>query len=86
MRTFVRTDRFKKLCKKLPTSIQKKVKRQVRHLAKDIRHPSLRAKKVQGTEYVWEARVDLYHRMTFQIDNDQIILRGVGPHDLLKKP
>jgi len=43
MRELKRTDRFKKLYKKLPTSIKKKVKRQLRFLAEDIRHPSLYA-------------------------------------------
>ena len=86
MRAFVRTHRFKKLYRKLPSAIQKKVKRQLGHLAEGMWHPSLHAKKIQGREDVWEARVDLHHRMTFQIEDNQIILRGVGPHDLLKKP
>jgi mRNA-degrading endonuclease RelE of RelBE toxin-antitoxin system len=86
MRELARTDRFKKLYERLPTSIKKKVKRQMRFLAEDIRHPSLYAKKMSGREGVWEARVDVHHRMTFQIVGDRIILRAVGPHDLLKKP
>jgi mRNA-degrading endonuclease RelE of RelBE toxin-antitoxin system len=86
MRELARTDRFKKLYRKLPESIKKKVKRQLGFLAEDTRHRSLYAKKMSGREGIWEARVDFRHRMTFQIAGDRIILRAVGPHDLLKKP
>ena len=86
MRELERTDRFKKLYKRLPTSIKKKVKRQLKFLAEDIRHPSLYAKKIRGRETIWEARVDIHHRMTFQIVDGRIILRGIGPHDVLKRP
>ena len=86
MRGFARTDRFRKCYKRLPTNIQKKVNRQLYHLAADIRHPSLSAKKIQGRDDIWEARVDIHHRMTFQVNDEVITLRAVGPHDLLKKP
>jgi mRNA interferase RelE/StbE len=86
MKGFSRTDRFRKCYKKLPTTIRKKTRRQLRHLAEDIRHPSLYAKKIQGRADIWEARVDIHHRMTFQINDECIILRAVGPHDILKKP
>ena len=86
MRELERTDRFKKLYKRLPGSIRKKVKRQLEFLAEDVRHPSLYAKKMRGRGGIWEARVDFHHRLTFRMTGDRIILRAVGPHDLLKKP
>ncbi|MCI0558957.1 MAG: hypothetical protein MN733_10710 [Nitrososphaera sp.] len=86
MRGFERTDRFKKLYKRLPGPVRSKVNRQLKFLANDIRHPSLYAKKMSGREGVWEARVDKHNRMTFLIIGDRIILRAVGPHDILKKP
>ena len=85
MRALVRTDRFRKLYQKLPEAIRKKVKRQLRALAKDVRHPSLHAKRIRGREDIWEARVDIHHRMTFHMTGDHIILRAVGPHDVLKR-
>jgi mRNA-degrading endonuclease RelE of RelBE toxin-antitoxin system len=85
MKVFVRTDRFKKLCRRLPAAIQTKVKRQLRALAEDVSHPSLHTKRIKGRQNVWEARVDIHHRMTFHIDGDRVILRAVGPHDVLKR-
>lgn len=59
--------------KKQSASIKKRVKRQLKFLSTDIRHPSLYAKKMKGTEHIWEARIDYHHRMTFQVDEDRII-------------
>ena len=52
---------------KLPRTIQKKVDRQLRHLTTDMRHPALYARKMVGQEDIWEARVDIHYRLTFQI-------------------
>ena len=84
MRELVRTDRFKKLYRKLPEAIRKKVKRQLRALAEDVGHPSLHTKRIKGREDIWEARVDIHHRMTFHMTGDRVTLRAVGPHDVLK--
>lgn len=77
---------FIKQYAKLPTAVRKKVDRQLRTLATNFRHPSLHAKRIKGSEDIWEARADYKHRFTFQIVNNLIILRRVGPHDVLKKP
>ena len=56
-------------------------------LAGDSRHPGLRVKKVQGTSDIWEARASHSLRLTFEIHEDLLILRNVGPHDrVLKNP
>jgi mRNA-degrading endonuclease YafQ of YafQ-DinJ toxin-antitoxin module len=50
-------------------------------------HPSLRAKRVQGTLDIWEARVTMKYRLTFQIHEDTLYLRVIGDHDAtLKRP
>jgi len=54
-------------------------------LFKNLRYPSIRAKKIAGTKNIWEGRVDKFHRFTFEIKNDEIILRSIGPHDVTKK-
>jgi hypothetical protein len=52
-----------------------------------MRHPGLRVKKVQGTSDIWEARASHSLRLTFEIHEDLLILRNVGPHDkVLKNP
>lgn len=85
MRLF-RTARFKKLYKRLPEPVKKKLTRQLRLLLENLRHPSLRAKKMTNRPDVWEAAVDIHYRFTFKIVGDRIILRAVGPHDVLRKP
>ncbi|MEW6095054.1 MAG: cytotoxin [bacterium] len=79
--------RFQRAYQNLPDEIQKKADRQITFLAKDLLHPSLHSKKIKGKENIWEARVDLHHRMTFEIIEDTIYLRVVGNHDeVLKFP
>jgi mRNA-degrading endonuclease RelE of RelBE toxin-antitoxin system len=86
MRQLEYTNRFKKLYKKLPTSVQTKLKRQLSLLVENEQHPSLNTKKMQGRDSIWEARVDRKNRFTFSLHDSRIILRAVGPHDILKEP
>jgi mRNA-degrading endonuclease RelE of RelBE toxin-antitoxin system len=80
-------DRFERCYQDLPKSIQKKVDRQIKILANDFRHPSLHTKKIKGSEGIWEARVDISYRLTFEVIEDTIFLRVVGNHDeVLKSP
>ena len=74
-------EKFKELYLELPHSLRKKVDKQIRLLAGNLRHPSLNCKKIQGRENIWEARVDEKYRMTFEIVNDTIFLRVVDDHD-----
>ena len=53
----------------------------ITNLVTDMRHPGLRVKKIQGTGGIWEARVSASLRITFEIRDDLIILRSIGPHD-----
>lgn len=80
-----RTGHFKHSYKKLPKFVQKKAERILTLLAADLRHPSIRAKKIQGAEDIWEGRIDRFHRFTFEINSDEIILRSIGSHDITKK-
>lgn len=78
---------FDKSFLQLPQHIQKKTKRQVKQLSENPMHPSLRTRKIQGTPDLWEARVDIHYRMSFEMDKDTIYLRLVGNHDeVLKNP
>lgn len=76
-----KTDNFSKQYQKLSLKIQKKTDKQLNYLMKDIRHPSLRSKKIAGFEDVWEGRVDRFYRFAFHIEGDIIILLRVGPHE-----
>jgi len=79
--------RFKKAYRTLPHSVQVKIDRQLKMLLDDMRHPSLHTKKIKGRRGIWEARVDLHYRLTFEIIEDTLFLRVVGNHDeVIKNP
>ena len=82
------TLRFRKAYRKLPPAIQKKVRKALRLLAEDPRHPSLHTKPIQGAPGIYEARVDRSYRMTYErLPGDVLRVRVVGKHDeTLKKP
>jgi mRNA-degrading endonuclease YafQ of YafQ-DinJ toxin-antitoxin module len=75
------TDRFQRAYNDLEDDEVEQVKKALRLLAGDPRHPGLRVKKMQGTEHIWEARASRTLRLTFEMHGDLIILRNVGAHD-----
>ena len=78
---------FKKQYRALPEGIRAKTNKALFFLEQNYRHPSLHTKKIQGAEGLWEARIDIHYRMTFEIEGDAIYLRAVGNHDeVLKNP
>jgi mRNA-degrading endonuclease RelE of RelBE toxin-antitoxin system len=82
------TRRFLKSFARLPASVQEKVKKQIALLADNPRHTSLQTKPIQGAPGVYEARVDIDYRMTYERDaHDTLVMRVVGRHDdALKNP
>jgi len=82
-----RTAKFKKAWKQLNEEDKALARKAIKNLATDIRYPALRAKKIKGTEYIWEARVSRSLRLTFRIEGDTILLRNIGHHDeTLERP
>jgi len=53
------TKPFVKDYKKLKKNIQENVDRKLSFLLKDMRHPSLRVKKVRGYDDVWEGSITM---------------------------
>jgi mRNA-degrading endonuclease YafQ of YafQ-DinJ toxin-antitoxin module len=82
----VLTDPFKKDFKTLPEEIKRKTEQSLRFLVQNIRHPSLRAKKMEGIKDIWEASVTMHYRFTFEIHQDSYVLRRIGTHNILKHP
>ena len=76
---------FKKDYRGLPREIQQQVDEALRLLSQNPRHPSLQVKKMKGTKNIWEGRVTLAYRFTFNWLSDLVILRRVGTHDILKR-
>lgn len=89
MPTISRSDRFikefQKLIKKGVLDIDQ-VEKFLRLIADNPRHPSLRVKKIQGTDDIFEASVNMAVRVTFQyVKPDTIYLRNIGEHDMTLK-
>lgn len=80
------TKRFLKSYGNLSEKIKAKTKKALAFLEHDPSYPSLRIKKVQAEEGLWEARVDLFYRMVFTKKKEgsgesTIVLEDIGPHD-----
>lgn len=78
--------KFDKQYKKLPDEIKKAYQKQLGFLLSDSEHPSLCLKKMRGEDNIWECRINISYRFTFQIENNIISLRTIGTHSILKFP
>ena len=82
-----RTERFKRAYKKLPSSDKERVRKAIAQLLEDFRYPALQVKRIRGTASIWEARVSLGCRVTFELDGNTILLRTISEHNAtLKNP
>ena len=85
MPNLYRSERFVKELKKLLkkgvlTAIQ--LEKFLLLIESNPQHPSLRTKKIQGTDEIFEASITMGIRVTFQyIKPDTIYLRNVGEHN-----
>ena len=77
----VLTDRFRRAYQRLPADIQRKVKKALRLLDEDVNYPGLHVHKIQGTDAIYEGRVDHKYRFSFSFSGDDIVLRNVDNHD-----
>lgn len=64
----------------LPKTVQAKAEKQFIHLATDIRHPSLKAKKYKGYDDVWQARIDRTWRFYFHIIKPHYVIVSIITH------
>lgn len=84
---FVRSEKFKRCFASLPSEVQKIAEKKMFLLARNFRHPSLRVKKMEGTDDIWEASITMNYRVTFRIEKNELHLRVIGKHDeALKNP
>jgi plasmid maintenance system killer protein len=63
-----------------PLTIQKAFGKQTALLLQNLRHPSLRAKKIDETNDVWQARINKSWRFLFKIEGDTYIIINIFPH------
>jgi len=77
--------RFKKEYNNLPKEIQKAFDEKLALFLREISHPSLRVKRIQGTKNRWEGSITMKYRFTFEFLKDGIFFRAIGTHDILKQ-
>lgn len=70
-----------KAYQKLPLVIQQKADRVFNLLLTSPAHPSLRLKKMKGSDDRWEVRIDYHYRFTCTKATHVWIIRTIGPHD-----
>jgi len=78
-------DRFRRDYQRLPKHIQKQTDKALALLEQNPLHPSLHTKRIKGTKHIWEARITIVYRFTFNWESDLVTLRRVGTHDILTK-
>ncbi|MCD8307167.1 MAG: type II toxin-antitoxin system YafQ family toxin [Clostridia bacterium] len=77
---------FKKHFKDLTENEKNQVKNKVEILAQNPYHPSLRTKRIQGTDNLFECSINMDIRIIWYYENDRLImLIDIGHHDILKQ-
>lgn len=76
----VYTERFRRAYAAAPSHTQRACDRRLAFLLRDLRHPSLHAKKYDETRGIWQARVDGGWRLYFVVEGDAYVLLTLIPH------
>jgi mRNA-degrading endonuclease RelE of RelBE toxin-antitoxin system len=63
-----------------PVTVRKAFFKQIGFLEQNLQHPSLRAKKYDETEDLWQARVNRGWRFYFNIVGETYVIRDIIPH------
>ena len=79
------SNKFKKEYKTLPKEVQEVFYEKLALFLVNMLHPSLRVKRIQGTKDRWEGSVTRNYRFTFHFEDDTVIFRRIGAHNILSK-
>jgi hypothetical protein len=74
------TRRFDRSYANAPARIRKLFDQKLIFLLQNLRHPSLRAKKYDEAQDIWQARVNGGWRFYFRIEGDIYYLIDIVPH------
>ncbi len=78
------TERFKKHYQKLSDIEKKQFKNKLNLFVENPNHPSLRVKRIQGTEDLFEFSVNMDIRVIWYYEGDTTVLYvDIGHHDIL---
>lgn len=87
-----RLESFRNDLEQLPASVRESIKAKFDLFKQDPRHPSLRIKKMQGHDSIWEGHISMAIVFTFHEEFDDenqetiIVFRRIGKHEIYKKP
>ncbi len=76
----VYSQHFIRSLKKAPSEIQRAFGKQAGFLLQNLGHPSLRSKKYDESQDLWQARVTGDWRFYFTIRDDMYIIHDIVPH------
>ena len=80
------TERFEKHYRTMSEAEKKQIRSKIELLSQNPLHPSLRTKKIQGADDLFECSANMDIRIIWYYEGDKmIILLDVGHHDILKK-
>jgi mRNA-degrading endonuclease RelE of RelBE toxin-antitoxin system len=74
------TQHFTRQFEKIPERAQKDFGKQLGHLLRNSRHPSLDTKKFDEARGVLQARVNDDYRFYFRVEKDTYVFLEIGPH------
>ncbi|MFH1778392.1 MAG: hypothetical protein ABH952_12715 [Candidatus Omnitrophota bacterium] len=77
---------FEKMFSRLPGDIRKLIYQKIELFLRDPTHPSLRVKRIKGTDCLWEMSITMNSRLTFEVSPEELFLRKIGTHDVLNNP
>lgn len=80
------TERFKKAFNNLSTKEQALFENKMKIFIKNVLHPSLRTKKIQGHKELYESSINMDIRIIWYFENENLIIMiDIGHHDILKR-
>jgi mRNA-degrading endonuclease YafQ of YafQ-DinJ toxin-antitoxin module len=83
---FSYSERFNKRYKKFSEAEKKQLAKTLALLSENPMHPSLRTKRIKGTDDLFECSVNMDIRIVWYYEGDKlIILVDIGHHDILKQ-
>jgi len=74
------TERFRRSYAEAPSLVRKQCEKQLALLVRNLRHPSLKAKKYDEARNIWQARINQGWRFYFLIENDSYYLLDLMAH------
>ena len=78
---------FQKKVSQFPQHLKEIIQTKLNLFFDNPKHPSLHSKKIQGTDGIFESRINDDIRITWEYQEDNIVLRNIGYHDpTLKNP